>query len=50
MANNRFRGKLDEWQYRVFQWVLFIIFLYSAYQFLNNHVPISKFVTRLLGR
>jgi hypothetical protein len=41
---------LEVWQYRIFRWILFIIFLYFAYEFLNSHVPISKFVLHFFGR
>lgn len=50
MADNRFRSKFDEWQFRIFQAVLFIIFVYSAYQFLNSHVPVGQFIAKLFGR
>ena len=38
------------WQFRIFRLVLFIIFLVSAYELLDSHTHIGRFVLSLLGR
>ena len=41
MFVRRNSNPFDEWAFWIFKLVLFIIFLYSAYQFLDSHVPVS---------
>jgi len=40
---------LDKWQYRIFKAVLFIIAVYTMWQFLNAHVPVGKALSKLFG-
>jgi hypothetical protein len=44
------RDRLDEWQYRIFRWVIFIIFLATAYELLDNHIHIGHLIAKILGR
>jgi len=49
MADNRFRDPLDEWQFRIFKWVLFILFLSTAYRILDHDLHITRLVYSVLG-
>jgi hypothetical protein len=48
-TENRREDRLDRWQYRIFKVVLFIIAVYTMWQFLNAHVPVGKALSRLFG-
>jgi hypothetical protein len=37
----------DMWQYTIFKWVLFILFLAAAYRLLNNDLHLNQFFGRL---
>jgi hypothetical protein len=43
------KDPLEVLQYRIFKWVLFIIFLASAYQLLDSHIHFSHLLP-FLGR
>jgi len=47
--NQRNQDPLDRWQYRIFRIVLFIIAIWAMWKFLNEHVPIAKDISHILG-
>jgi hypothetical protein len=40
-------NSLEIWQYVIFKWVLFILFLATAYKLLNNELHINEFAGRV---
>ena len=49
-ANWDGKDRLEKAQYLIFKWVLFIIFLASAYQLLDSHIHISRFLSPLWSK
>jgi hypothetical protein len=47
--NKTKEDKMERAQYLIFKWVLFVIFLYYAYKFLDDHIHITRFVYSLFG-
>jgi hypothetical protein len=45
MADNRFRDRFEQWQYRIFRWVLFILFLATVYKLLDSELHIGQIVS-----
>jgi hypothetical protein len=49
MASNFSRDPFDEWQYRIFKFVLFILFLATAYKLLDHELHITKLIRSIFG-
>jgi hypothetical protein len=49
MPNNKRKDTLDEYQYRIFKWVVFISFLHYAYKLLDSEIPITRAIYSILG-
>jgi hypothetical protein len=44
------KDKLDWWQFRIFKWVLFLLFLIGIYKLLDVELHITQFLFRLLAK
>jgi len=49
MENRGGSRSWDEWEYRIFRFVLFLIFLSIAYQVLDSHLHISSFLLKFFA-
>lgn len=49
MSNMGFQDPLENLQYRIFKWVLFILFLAAVYRLLDHDLGITHAVSSLLG-
>lgn len=49
MLYKKDRDPFDECQYRIFRWLLFILFIYYALQFLDSHIHLRRFISGLVG-
>ncbi len=43
------KDSLDVWQYRIFRWVLFILFLFGVLKLVDDQLHIRQFLRRLFG-
>jgi len=42
-------GWIDEWQYRIFKVIVFVIFVVYAVQFLDNHIHLTHMLIAFYG-
>lgn len=50
MSNPINADALERWQYRIFRYVLFVIFLYMMYELLNHHTHVGDLIIRVVKR
>jgi hypothetical protein len=43
------KAPLEQWQYRIFQIVLFILFLATAYKLLDSELHLTRFFHSIMG-
>lgn len=43
------RTRLDEWQYKIFQWVLFILFLNLVFRILDHELHLTHYFKVIAG-
>ena len=43
------KDSFDDWQYRIFRIVLFILFLAAAYRLLDSELHLSRLISGMLG-